>query len=47
MQGIAFNQAKSYQKIQKNNTFSLCFSLKENYWNNRSSIEMMVKDIQF
>ena len=44
MQGLLLKQV--YQKVKKIILLSL-FSLKENYWNNRSSIEMMVKDIQF
>ncbi len=47
MNGIAFNQAKAYDKITKNNNFALCYTLYENTWQNKKNIELMVKDFSF
>ena len=47
IEGIAFNQASVYDKIKKSNKFALCYSLYENIWNQRKSIELMVKDFYF
>ena len=43
--GIAFNQ-KEHFDIVKNMSFDLCYSINENVWHGKTSLQLMVKDIK-
>ncbi len=46
-QGIAFQMAHHYKKIQKGSPFSVCYSINENSYRGVTSIQLRVKDIQY
>lgn len=45
LNGIAFRYGHLLDEIQKN-PFDLVFTLEENYWNEKTSLQLSVKDIQ-
>lgn len=46
MDGIGFDLGHWAEPMLNNNPVDLLFALEENYWNNRTSIQLMVKDIR-
>lgn len=44
--GIAFNMGHLYDKICSNNPFSIAYSLDENEWNGRVTLQLKVRDIK-
>ena len=44
--GIAFGLGEYLEKIQKNNNFDLCYTIEENTFMNRTSLQLMVRDIK-
>ncbi len=44
--GIAFGMGQYLDKIQKNNNFDLCYTIEENEFMNRKSLQLMVRDIK-
>ncbi|HCA82430.1 MAG TPA: single-stranded-DNA-specific exonuclease RecJ [Flavobacteriales bacterium] len=44
---IAFGMAKHLNRIVKGEPFSLAYTLEENNWNGKVSLQMMVKDVRF
>jgi single-stranded-DNA-specific exonuclease len=44
--GIAFGMGHLFDDIYKRKPFDLCFSLEENEWNGKSTIQLNVKDIK-
>ena len=46
LNGIAFNFGHLINRILKE-TFDLVYTIEENFWNGRSSLQLMVKDIRF
>ncbi|MCH8903392.1 MAG: single-stranded-DNA-specific exonuclease RecJ [Bacteroidetes bacterium] len=45
--GIAFSKGDYYDNMASKNTFDICYSLRENHWKGRTSLELDVKDIKF
>jgi len=43
--GIAFNMSDKYSQI-KNNYFDICYTIEQNEFNGRNSIQLMVRDIK-
>lgn len=46
-QGIAFSMGDKLQQLQTGNPFDVCFTIEENVYNGRSTLQMMVKDMKF
>jgi single-stranded-DNA-specific exonuclease len=46
LKAIAFNQGMHFPKI-KSHPFHVCYTLQENFWNNKTSLQLNVKDIKF
>ncbi|WP_075603267.1 single-stranded-DNA-specific exonuclease RecJ [Saccharicrinis aurantiacus] len=46
-QGIAFSMGDKLEKLQTGNPFDVCFTIEENVYNGRSTLQMMVKDMKF
>lgn len=46
LNGIAFGMGHLLKEIQ-NKSFDIVFTLEENYWNEKTTIQLAVKDIQF
>lgn len=44
--GIAFSQAGSFPIIESGTSFDVCFSIVENTYRNRTSIQLQIRDIQ-
>ena len=44
---IAFNQAECLYKIQKDVPFDICYTIEENIWQEKRSIQLNVKGIRF
>jgi single-stranded-DNA-specific exonuclease len=47
MDGIGFDLGNWSQPLVNNERVDMLFSLEENSWNNRTSIQLMVKDIKY
>ena len=43
--GIGFGMGDFFQKINNSKPFDLCYSIKENEWNGRKSLQLMIVDI--
>jgi len=46
-QGIAFSMGDRLEGLQTGNPFDVCYSIEENIYNGRSTIQMMLKDMKF
>lgn len=44
---IGFNLGQHYQRIRKGIPFDICYSIEENTWNGKTTIQLNVKDIKF
>ena len=44
---IGFQLAPYYSKMKAGQSFTLCYSLEENYWNGKTDIQLNVKDLRF
>ena len=44
--GIGFGMGEFLPSMQKNATFSACYSLEENQWNGKVSVQMALKDLR-
>ncbi len=47
MWGIAFEQGKYADQVKTQQPFDICYTIKENYWKGRTSIELYAKDFRF
>ncbi len=47
MHGIGFSMAKYFKQIKTGNYFDICYTIEENLYNGKSSIQLMIKDIRF
>ncbi|MFN8257957.1 MAG: single-stranded-DNA-specific exonuclease RecJ [Bacteroidales bacterium] len=45
MQGIAFFMSDYYQLVDKNQSFNICYSIDENEFNGKTSLQLRVRDI--
>ncbi|MCY7410379.1 MAG: DHHA1 domain-containing protein, partial [Chitinophagales bacterium] len=46
LNGIAFGMGDKFAKVQSGEPFDVCYTLEENEWNGKKSIEMLVRDIR-
>jgi len=46
IKAIAFNQGVHFSKI-KSEPFHICYTIQENHWNGRTTLQLNVKDIKF
>jgi single-stranded-DNA-specific exonuclease len=46
-QGIAFSMGEKLEKLQTGEPFDICYTIEENVYNGRSTLQMMLKDIKF
>jgi single-stranded-DNA-specific exonuclease len=46
-QGIAFSMGEKLDKLQTGEPFDICYTIEENIYNGRSTLQMMLKDIKF
>jgi len=46
-QGIAFSMGSYLEHLQTGNPFDICYTIEENVYNGRSSLQMMLKDMKF
>jgi len=44
---IGFQLGECYPRMKKGDSFRMCYTLEENYWNGKTEIQLNVKDIQF
>lgn len=44
---IAFGLAEHYEAIRSGIPFDVCYTLEENHWNGRTSLQLVIKDIRF
>ncbi len=44
--GVAFGQGDALAKVQSGKAFDICFTIEEQTWEERTSLQLMVKDIQ-
>ena len=47
IQAIAFGMANHFEAIYNKRSFSICYYIEENNWNDTSTIQLRIKDIQF
>ncbi len=45
--GIAFRMKDCYDRIQMKESFAICYSLRENVWKDKKSIQLFVSDMKF
>ncbi len=45
--GIAFRMKECFGQIQMKQSFAICYSLKENVWKDKKSIQLFVSDLKF
>ncbi len=43
--GIAFRQSDSYERVKSGEPFDICYTLEENTHNGKTNIQLYVKDI--
>ncbi len=46
-QGIGFSMGDKLEQLQTGNPFDICYTIEENVYNGRSSLQMMLKDMKF
>jgi single-stranded-DNA-specific exonuclease len=46
MDAIAFGMGSYYDEIKNKEKFSICYTIDENVWNGKTSLQLMVKDIK-
>lgn len=44
---IGFQLGEHYSRVKAGNSFDICYTLEENYWNGKTEIQLNVKDIRF
>lgn len=44
---IGFQLGQHFSRMKKGDSFALCFTLEENYWNGRTEIQLNAKDLRF
>lgn len=45
--GIAFGMGDFYPKIKTQNPFDIVYNIEENTWNNKTSLQLRIKDLRF
>ncbi len=46
-QGIGFSMGDKLEQLRTGNPFDICYTIEENVYNGRSSLQMMLKDMKF
>jgi single-stranded-DNA-specific exonuclease len=46
-EAIAFNMAQYYEQIDSGRPFDICYHLEENHFNDRTTLQIRIKDIKF
>ena len=44
--GIGFGMGRFFKKIQEHPSFDICYSIEENEWNGKKSLQLRIKDIK-
>ena len=44
---IGFQLGGSFPRVKAGESFALCYTLEENYWNGKTEIQLNVKDLKF
>ena len=44
---IAFGLGDCFQRMKKGDSFSMCYTFEENYWNGKTEIQLNVKDLRY
>lgn len=47
VEAVAFNMAEHFENVCRKMPFTLCYSIEENNWNGKKSIQLNVKDMRF
>ena len=47
VQAIAFGKGQYWKQVQSRQPFDICYTIEENKWEGRSSLQLMVKDLKF
>lgn len=47
IEAVAFNMAEHYETLCQKMPFTICYTIEENNWNGKTSIQLNVKDIRF
>ena len=45
--GIAFNMGKHYPEVKSGNPFDIVYTIEENTWNGKVSLQLRIKDLKF
>ena len=45
--GVAFGRGDDFSRVWARQPFDICFNLQENQWQDRTSLQLMVKDLRF
>ncbi len=45
--GIGFRMKEQYERVQLKQPFAICYSLRENVWKDKKSIQLFVNDLKF
>lgn len=46
-EAIAFNFGEFFERVKRGESFNVCYSIEENVYNGRSSLQLNIKDIKF
>ena len=46
LKGIGFGMGNFLEKIQKNKSFDICYSIQENEWKGEKTLQLLLKDIK-
>ena len=47
VEAVAFNMANHFESISRNMPFTICYTIEENNWNGKTSVQLNVKDMRF
>jgi single-stranded-DNA-specific exonuclease len=47
VQGVGFSLGKFIDRIRNNELFDICYTIEENEFNGKTSLQLMVRDIRF
>lgn len=45
--GIAFDQGAAFERVSQRKPFDICYTLEESRWDDRTALELVVRDMQF
>lgn len=47
VEAVAFNMVNHFESISRNMPFTICYTIEENNWNGKTSVQLNVKDMRF